>query len=363
MVFNKLWNLGGSKMKKLQTKDIVKIEYQKRWFDIGLDYALISWTSTFNRMGKPNPYSRVQKIILGLVAELAFEQYLLEEKIRYEKTGRTKWYEEDRYDIGLKGYALDVKANFLDLKTPFILKSLPKIEEKKFGWFLGCQALVPLDQFNPGKNDRRQHNRDKIYIFPFIEGFFNECMGSECLVHTFWNYSWLKKAEYVGTPNLGYLKITYNGTLSTNTIKIYGTTAKNEACIETITLNKHRLETRNNFYQVFSIQWIGDCPNGTLTVTSPTLKVSEIVEPEDSFGLSKNAEDVYEPYCNNWQNLLLNKCALYLLGWLDEESMRIEGKVIPRFTKNIRQYSETKVDNWGCLISDLNPMSDLRSIK
>ncbi len=36
----------------IKTNDIIEIDSEKSWFNSGLEYALISWTSTFNRMGK-----------------------------------------------------------------------------------------------------------------------------------------------------------------------------------------------------------------------------------------------------------------------------------------------------------------------
>ncbi|KAA6340378.1 hypothetical protein EZS27_011753 [termite gut metagenome] len=135
--------------------DIVKVDIDDSFFSKGLEYALISWTSTFNRMGKPNPYSRLQKIILGIIAEKAFEGFLTKNNIDYETNGKTKWYEIDRYDIGIGGFAIDVKANFLDLNSPFIRsKQQNHLFDNKESWFLKCHALVPLDQFNPGKNKR-----------------------------------------------------------------------------------------------------------------------------------------------------------------------------------------------------------------
>ena len=100
--------------------------YNLNSFEKGLDYALKSWTSTFNRMGKPNPYSRIEKILIGIIAENAVENYLRDCEIPYNEKGKTRWYEKDRYDIGIGNYAIDVKANFLDQKSSYIQQIFAK---------------------------------------------------------------------------------------------------------------------------------------------------------------------------------------------------------------------------------------------
>ncbi len=342
----------------LTTKDIIEIEIDNQWIEKGLNYALISWTSTFNRMGKPNPYSRVEKILLGIIAENALEKYLLDNGISYETQGKTKWYEVDRYDIGIKGYAVDVKSSFLDLNTKYISSRLNNLFINKHEWFLKCHALVPIDQFNPGNNERRAHKRDKIYIFPLIEGSFNRNIDKRPLVHTFWDYKWLKKAEYKELKNLGKLNIRYDGELNKSTILIYGTNAKNTACIEKISLTQNAITTENDFFQVFSIKWTGKNPNGELQISSPVLKIKEIIKPVNNFRLEKIGNG-YWPSDNNWQSLALVQSKVFLIGWTNEENFRINGKELKRFTKTIEQYSETKVDNWGCLMKELEPMKKI----
>ena len=345
----------------IKSNDIEKIEFNINHFIEGLDYALISWTSTFNRMGKPNPYSRISKIILGIMAELAFVEWLKKSQIKFDTTGKTKWYEVDRYDIGIKNFAIDVKANFLDLSTQYIQNKLNNLSIEKMEWFLKFHALVPLDQFNPGKSEKRVHSRDKIYVFPFLEGAFKPNYGNDFLVHAFWDYKWLKRAEYKTLSNLGNLEIKYNGNLNKSKIKIYGTTSKNKICIEDINLNSKSLTTKNDFYQVFSILWNGEEPTGNLIIHSPIFNLTETIYPIRSFSLHET-ENGYWPIENNWQNILIQDFCTYLFGWVDEEELRIDGKKIPRFTHSLEQYSETKVDNWGILVNKLEPMSKLRGL-
>ena len=345
----------------INKNDITSLSIDNSFFLKGLDYALISWTSTFNRMGKPNPYERLQKIIIGIIAENALEKHLIENKIEYETNGKTKWYEVDRYDIGINEFAIDVKASFLNLKSAFIQGKLNNLFDDKNAWFLKCHALVPLDQFNPGTNERRVHKRDKVYVFPFIEGFFTVSRDTGNLVHAFWDYKWLKRAEQKDLPNLGNLVIKYSGTLNKSHIKIYGTTAKNTVCIEKVKLNSNEIITKNDFFQVFSVEWVGKSPDSKLQIISKNLKLKEIIKPELSFELEKT-EDGYWPVENNWQSLTIHNPKVHLLGWIKEEDFRIIGKEFKRFTHSIEQYPETKVDNWGCLVKELESIKNINKI-
>lgn len=346
----------------IKANDIVSLKVDDKWFKKGVNYALMSWISTFNRMGKPNPYSRIEKIVLGIIAEEALENYLKALKINFETHGKTKWYEVDRYDIGINGYAIDVKSNFLDTNSQYIIKKLDNKIENKFNWFLKCHALAPLDQFNPGINQRRAHKRDKVYIFPFIEGFFNENKFSKPLIHAFWDYKWLKRAEYKELPNHGNIEIEYTGTKKEASIRIYGTISKNQACIEDVELSNNQIQTVNNFYQIFTVEWTGcELPDGTLKIISKKLKLTEVIEPKCSFELGKT-DDGYWPIENDWQSLKLHNADVHILGWIYEEDFRIVGTEQKRFTKTIEQYSEIKVDNWGCLVKELEPMNTINKI-
>lgn len=343
----------------INANDIISLDVKNEWIRSGLNYSLISWTSTFNRMGKPNPYSRIEKIMLGIIAELSIEKFLSDSKVKYETKGKTKWYEEDRYDIGLNGYAIDVKSNFLDLNSSYIINKLTNLFEDKKNWFLKCHSLVPLDQFNPGSNERRAHKRDKIYIFPFIEGSFSHNTNNSPLIHCLWDYKWLKRAEHKDLPNLGKISIEYSGSIKNASITIYGTTSKNNSCIEKIKLNTGNNLTINDFFQIFTIEWSSDTPpDGKIKLTSKVLKLIEIIKPEFTFELEKN--DVgYWPKENNWQSLNLHNSKVHILGWIYEEDFRIVGSEQKRFTKTIEQYSEIKVDNWGCFVKELEPMKSI----
>tara|TARA_B100001248_G_scaffold255023_1_gene234234 strand:- start:94 stop:1125 length:1032 start_codon:yes stop_codon:yes gene_type:complete len=343
---------------------MINCNYNLIWFEKGLDYALKSWTSTFNRLGKPNPYSRIEKILIGIIAELAVENYLKASEISYDEKGKTRWYEKDRYDIGIGNYAVDVKANFLDLNSNYIQKIFSE-NNIRHQWLNKCISLVPLDQFNPAKKDRKINQRKKVYVFPFIEGCFNEnIINSSNLIHAFWDYRWLKRAEFKTYGPLGKLKISYFGSLDENQkIILYGTSKPKQFIKETIFLNNNRIITKNKYHQVFSIRLIGK-PDGSLKIESSEQKLSEVILPDCNFELEKNLiTSKYVPKENNWQNLSLNSVKIYLCGWMKDEDLRILGRSYKRFDKSIPQYSEIKIDNWGVEVSELNHMKSIKSLQ
>ena len=326
-----------------------------------LDYALISWTSTFNRMQKPNPFQRIKNIANGLICEQALEKFLNDKKINFDLAGKTKWYEVDRYDIGIGPFAIDLKSNQLDLNSAFIRRKYSQIQDKN-EWFLDCSALVPLDQFNPGQSERRTYKRDKIYIFAFMEFANHNLFKNSHLVHAFWDYEWLKKAQCKGGIHHGKLEISYKGKSKKNKLTIYGTSNEKEILIETVNLDSKKKVTESSFYQVFSCKFDGEIDDADISVTSIDTGLVEIIQPDTKFDLEKT-DYGYEPINNNWANFELSECKIYLLGWIYEEDFRVVGKKSPRFDKTIEQYQETKVDNWAWFVNELKKMSDLKKIK
>ncbi len=341
----------------ITTNDIVKLPVKEDSLSAGLDYALLSWTSTFNRMGKPNPYSRIEKILVGLAAEQEFINYLDAKHIPYELKGRTRWYEVDRYDIGINGTPVDVKGNFLDLSSPHIQKKYDSLFMTKEEWFLKCHALVPEDQFNCSSTRRVRKN----YLFPFIEGYFMKNAMVGPLVHAFWDYRWLKKGLYKDDTSTGHLLIGYDIPNKDASVKVYGTSAKNTCCIEEIKLDKKHIISKNQFHQVFSVIWTGKTlPQGKLTIRKDGVRLKETIYNSCDFELEKTT-DGYAPSVNNWQSFKLYKYSIYLLGWINENDFRVIGDLYPRFSHNIEQYGDTKVDNWGCLVEELEPISSIGS--
>jgi hypothetical protein len=99
-------------------------------------------------------------------------------------------------------------------------------------------------------------------------------------------------------------------------------------------------------------------PQGKLTIRKNNSKIKEIINNTCEFELEQTSEG-YAPFVNNWQSLKLYQYSIYLLGWIKEDDFRVNGNEYPRFSHNIEQYGDTKVDNWGCLVEDLEPISSI----
>lgn len=341
----------------------MQVEYTslQEWYDAGLQYALKSWSCTFNRLGSKNLYKRVEKISLGIIAELAVEQYLKDSNIPYSTKGKTRWYEEDRYDLGIGKYAIDVKANIIDISTPKIARTYNDLLKKPYDWLRDCTALVPEDQFNPGNNKKRTHElKKKAYVFPFMYPIEEDPFTSniEKFIHAFWDYRWLQKGESKDVNRSGRLMCNIK---EKGTLRIYGTSTEKEIVIEDISLKSNTVSvSRNAFYQVFSALWMGDSiPESRLSIRMDGQDLEEIIEPCTNNDFRNCASGIV---VNNWHPILYKDLNIILAGWMTDDEMRLNGFPVPRFSHDVKQYQEIQVDNYGVKVHDLNDLKDIRSL-
>jgi hypothetical protein len=337
--------------------DIRKIK--DPWTQKAIEYALISWTSHFNRMQSPSPYYRMEKIVIGKIAERAFHDYIKESNLQYDMKGSTKWYAIDSYDVAVADKPIDIKASFLDRNHKYFQNLLPLPGGKTAEWILGCTALVGADQLN--SSSKKFNTAEKIYVFSYVDGAFSG-NKNRAVVHAFWDYLWLKiGTEAKATAQVGMIQINFNGSLHKYKIKIYGTTSKNVAHVESIELNKNQLTSKTSFYQIFSVEFLGGYPDGELTFTSSNIKLIEKILPDSTVIIKR--PDKTSPYiceANNWHELWFDSGAYcYTSGYIVEEDFRLIANFYKRFEKNILQYAETKQDNFGCLTNELNPLKEL----
>ena len=291
----------------LKPDDIVTINASDQSIKNAIEYALISWTAHYNRMGKASPYSRMEKIIVGKVSEDAVFQAFDDLQIEYDTQGKTKWYQIDQYDVGVKNHPIDIKSNFIDLNNRYFKKKLSKIDNIN-QWIHKFHCLVPIDQINVAKKTLK--TQTKRFIFAYIEGKFGAEKKS-FVVHAFWDYRWLKKGDEKSSIRVGKVKISYNGK-KTSQLTIYGTTEKNKAVIERIELGKS-VTSKTDFYQIFSIKF-DTLPEATLTIKSDDLKLEESIEPEFEFNVIKDGKTITKVE-NNWAQIWLQKCKIHVAGY------------------------------------------------
>lgn len=347
----------------ISASDIQSIKVKPSWVKDGVDYALQSWTATFNRMGKPDPYVRLKNIAVGVVAEKAVEASLTNIGITFDRNGATRWYQVDRYDIAINDTQIDVKSFLLDVDNPYHKAKLESIGPDKGEWFLTCHGLVPVDQFNSGASKKRAGKVNKKYVFAFVEGSTPRDSPKFPICHVFWDYAWLKKAEMKDTPDVGELMITTTRGQRSKAergcpiLKIYGTSERNKLVFEDVRLDKDKVTTQNHFYQVFSAQLSGAQEPVKMKIISKNLGIIEDIPDVWGFKLAdRNAQGLLVPTLNGWTSIGIKNGSVHVLGQVDDGELRVKGNLIPRFSKNVEQYSETKVDNWGISIHQINPL-------
>lgn len=340
----------------IKVKDIDVRRVKDAWIRKSSEYALLSWTAHFNRMGKASPYSRMEKILLGKIAELAFFELLKEKNVAFDLLGQTKWYQIDQYDAAINGISVDIKSNFIDLSKDYFIRRSPSDMENKLDWILKFQSLVPADQL--GSSKKSLGAKPKFFVFSYIEGIFGSNKKS-IIVHAFWDYLWLKKGELKDSPSVGYLDLEYKGKLPAS-LTLYGTSAKNVSLIEHIDLGR-KVKSKEKFHQLFSVKFKNGFPNGTLIIRSKTLDITETILPNVDF-LVKKQDGTSVIETNNWSQLWLNDATVFTAGYIEEEEFKVISEFFPRYSKNIEQYQDTLADNYGCPVKNLEPLVNLKSL-
>ena len=334
--------------------DISVFPIQEDWVKGGLDYALRSWSMTFNRLGRNNMYSRLSKIIVGVVAEHATRHALSKNRIQHDISGATEWYAVDRYDIRVADKPIDIKSIFLDRSNVHQMRKLARegaIDDlrKSIPQFT---ALVPADQFNSASAKKRA-GRDKLYIFPVVDADSNPADGHRAVCHLMWDYRWLKKASHKDDPSLGKLTV---ASKRGGKIRIIGTSAKNTIATEDIVVSSEPRTTQKSYWQVFAIQLISPSPID-LTIRSETRRLTEKLRPQLGFAIEPKAES---PSQNDWSIVGLGSGSVYISGVASDRQLRIHGRIYPRFSKDVLQYPDTLIDNWGMPIRKLDPIGVLK---
>ena len=342
----------------LKTKDIVAINVLDKWISDGLKYGQLSWTQTFNRMGKSNPYKKIQNIAIGKIAEFSVQQYLMKNQVKFDLKGSTKWYEVDIDDLEINNFQIDVKSNFVDKNTNYIKKkNIGSQLENRLEWYGTCHALVPSDQVaakNRGKNDMK-----KIYVFVFAEGTINP-QSEKHIIHAFWDYRWLKKAEHKNSAHLGNLHLS---SLSKEELRvtIYGTTEPKRGVIEKVTLVNGNATTKNSYHQIFAMYSERGLPDKPLKIESKSAKLTETIMPKLSFSVDSGTKPI-TVIENDWYSVDVQIEHCYIAGWIKKDDFLVISNEYPRYTKIFEQYQDTLTDNFACKIKELEPIAKIGSI-
>ena len=336
--------------------DIASLPVRSEWTDIGVDYALCSWAVTFNRLGKRNIYSRLSKIVVGVVAEQATKAALEHYDIKFDSAGATEWYAVDRYDLGVRGKSIDIKSIFVDRDNRSQMAKLARA---------GClpdfqnnlvkfTALVPEDQFN-SVSAKKRAGREKIYVFPVVDAHSVVSPSDGRICHLMWDYRWLKKAEAKDSPKLGKLTVKSQ---TGGKIRLIGTTSRNNLVVEDIKVDQTGRETKNSFWQLFAIELSGKAAID-LVVKTEFGRLTEKIQAEFGFEIGP---DEKQPSQNDWMPVGLGLGTVYVCGFATDKTLRLKGRSYPRFSKDVIQYSDTLISNWGLSFQQLSPWPKLSSV-
>lgn len=335
---------------------VEKLPLRITWVNTGIEYALKSWAITFNRLGKKNIYSRLNKIIVGVVAEQATIAALKKFKIDFDMKGSTDWYAVDRYDVGVNGKPIDIKAIFIDRDNKGQLRRLERLGvldevESNLKRFT---ALVPADQFNSASSKNRA-GRDKIYVFPVVDAESATIGDGGRLCHLMWDYGWLKKGDAKESKALGKIELKSS---KTGRVRLIGTSAKNKLLVEEVDLSKKFVETQGYFWQLFSVELLGTQPLD-LTIKSKSCSLSEWIGAEIGFSIGPNEE---RPTQNDWMPVGIANGSVYICGFATDRTLRLRGRHYPKYSKDVVQYSDTLIDNWGVAVQHLTAFKNIGSV-
>ena len=300
-----------------------------------VDYAEKTLHYTFNRMGLASHYKRIQNIVKGIVMERAFRALLDHHEVAYELLGNTHWTKKDRYDVGINGHRYDIKGFMVAGKAA-------EIKEDP-GWLLDCCALVPSDQIesrNLTENDR--------YVFPFMTGDFMAEIGDVYglfssleflyLLHSFWGYEWAKNEDWEDSKG----KITVESNMSQPIIlRIGGQGEDQDLLVDEFEIGPGEKKILDGDYYTMLFAQTLDRPTGELNVFQEETGVEEVIGLYD------------------WGNAWPYGATVYLAGHIKKGEFKQSSTSIPRFYKDCKQYSETRVENHMMMVGDLSSLRDL----
>jgi len=309
-------------------------------------YAQVSLTRTFNRMGSPYFDKRLRRIVIGLAAESVFMDWLKENGIPHSLSGRTRWYEVDRYDIGIHGYRCDVKSLWTD--------QFPSDLNRILDW---C-VLVPVDQVHHKKESA------DIYIFAFVSGKLASSTQTSMtlsligqnyrwLTHVPWNKQWWNRSQPLGHLRCYAIAHEDEG----KEIELGGTMLKDNKRItfqERIRLSRTKTRTRHEFHELLYVKCVSsDLPVGTIIVESEQLR--EEIPPY--IGFIPNEPRQLPPKLNGWYDIWLYDAVTIIVG-LAFRSDVLGWQQLPHHSR-CDPVAATQTTNYYARVRQLRPLSDL----
>ena len=333
---------------------IIDVPFSQKPWDKGMEYAKTSWAYTFNRRGTPNIISRLEKIALGVgIGEPSLASFLEKDKISYDLSGRTKWYQSDIHDFLINGYKTDVKVIFLNENYKHVQNNfLNKKNNDRINHILNnCECLVPADQLNKD-----------IYSFVLAQGKWIRDDGENLFstnkkkiqnsetIHLFWDYKFIGNNRSKSRPDfdpngkkLGKLKIVKNNPNDHIKFKLYGTSKHETFYSEIIEMKKGEKVkfTEGEFDNIFTCSQLLGPPSKPIQFSSKKVNFAESV--------------------NFWTNIKFHCSKISILGFTSLKELQVKSRTVNRFDKETGFYSDTQIPkNLGIKVRDLRSITDLK---
>jgi hypothetical protein len=331
--------------------DFVRRKISDRAITRACQYAQVSLTRTYNRMGTPYFDRRLIRIVVGVAAEATFLEWLQEMQIPYSLKGRTPWYAADRSDIVIAGYRCDVKT--LDAHQPFT----------NLAELLDWCALVPVDQI--GHAD--------IYVFGYVSARINYAAAEaqpllppntassyRWLTHVPWQWEWHRRNPRQDPP-LGHLSCHITDPADAGAVIELGGTeirrqGKRIAFGERITLSTSSQSSQRQFYELLYVRWLAEqLPAGDIVIEAGTSGLREAIPPKIGFTPGKPSRQ--PPLRNGWYDIWLYDAEVVFVGWASQEMVR-EWPIL-KHKQSCPPVSATQTRNYHGFVRQLEPLNAL----
>ncbi|WP_033542893.1 hypothetical protein [Planococcus sp. CAU13] len=120
--------------------DFVSLQVNNQVQNDAIEYAGRSLNYTYNRMGYNDDENRLKRIMVGIVIEKVYENYLITSGATFSTKGRTHWRNKDVAEFYMNNRIIDIKGYHV---YPHFTRDFPN-------WFLDVEGLVPYGQLKKG---------------------------------------------------------------------------------------------------------------------------------------------------------------------------------------------------------------------
>jgi hypothetical protein len=313
--------------------DFLRLPYTPDLTEGGIEYALRSLASTYEREGR-SPYGRLRRLVANIAVEVAFRRYLSQNNIPYEVKAAAPFSDRERFDVILDGRRCDIKS--------FLISRRDQISEirKDPAVLTDAHALVPSDS-HAGDG----HSYNDLYLFAFMSGLvaaspedLKKVLAKKQphhLVHVMPD-AWSKPQNWIP---LGALTLK-SESAEELIVEIHGQDEAREMKRKGISLQpgvKVRLD--ESFYSITSLH-VKRLPEARLGIRCERIKDAHIVAPHE------------------WGNIWVYGMDIWMTGYTTYEEMGQRATLLLPNSRTF-QYERTHVKNLAMPVSRLKPMSRL----